>query len=70
MPYRIPVEPFCNIIKSDTYCWPDIVKNSNIPKEMAFDCPFGPVSAETGANDCILASSNSSSNTFGSLHAN
>lgn len=44
LPYSVPAGKFCDIITNDKYVYPDIVKHSNFPKDVAANCPIPPVS--------------------------
>jgi hypothetical protein len=41
MPYSVQTKPFCDLVSSDTYLYPDIAKGSDLPEQ--FKCPLTPV---------------------------
>lgn len=39
-PYRALPTPFCDFCMKDTYLYPDVAKNSDLPEKMENECVF------------------------------
>ena len=44
MSYNVPVGPLCDTLAQDIYVYPDFAKNSDLPQDMANNCPLPAVS--------------------------
>ena len=43
-PYSFPPTAYCDAIISDKYVYPDVLKQSDFPQDVAANCPVPPVS--------------------------
>jgi hypothetical protein len=53
-PYSVPPTPYCDMIINDKYVYPDALKQSNLPQDVAANCPVPPVSFRVVKLDFVI----------------